>query len=77
MSRSDPEICQQIIDQLATRDEGVRAAELAGIQHMLGMEAVSKTQFRKALGSLAHRGLVTWQRSSWGSNNIVRLGVYK
>lgn len=76
MTESGP-IQNRILEQLATKGGRVSAAELYDIQYGLGMQDVSRTKFRTALGALANRGELTWQRPSWGSPHVVRLGVYK
>ena len=77
MGGSDSEIRQQILNQLAIKHDSVSAPQLAGIQHELGMQDISRTQFRRALGALASRGDITWKRPDWGSNHTIRLGRYK
>ena len=47
------------------------------IRQRMGMQEVSKTRFRKAVGGLAAgEGVIGWRRPSWGSEESLQLGGY-
>jgi hypothetical protein len=52
----------------------VEGETLSQIRIQLGLVALSGTQFRKAVGSLASKGELGLLRSSWGSGIVLTKG---